>query len=124
MRLIAIASLICAAFVGFFFFLNRDEDFSVEEKGLSTPKFYRDPIACGETCSYDETRSSPGLLFPIVRKNVNCGNILRRLNASRPARLWPPPQVKTQREEEYSVFKSFSCSTSSLFRRTWKNDSP
>lgn len=50
----------------------------------------RSSVDCGDVCRYD-VRETPGKLFPVVEKHIDCTSIMLRSYLEKPATQWPPP---------------------------------
>lgn len=48
---------------------------------------------CGGPCSYEFSSKAPGKLWPLLRKDFNCPDIMMSLLKYEPAKEWPPPQT-------------------------------
>jgi len=62
------------------------------ETGLPSETASRDSYPCGDVCRYDLPHT-PGKIFPVVKKTIDCPNIMSRLYLDKPATDWPPPKA-------------------------------
>ena len=63
-----------------------------KEIGLPSGTASRDSYPCGDVCRYDLPQTA-GSVFPVVKKAIDCPNIMSRLFLDKPAADWPPPNA-------------------------------
>ena len=93
------------------------------ETGLPSETASRNTYPCGDVCLYDLPHT-PGKIFPVVKKTIDCPNIMRRLYLDKPATDWPPPKAPPADQLElFTQNGEMPISTTYYFQQRYSGES-
>ena len=71
-------------------------------------KIFKEKTPCGEICSYDFKESTPGKIWPKIKRNYDCNVIMFQMLKYETAKSWPPPREIPEVKKSFFFFLKFS----------------